>query len=100
MLPSSKELGNKEQEAEACDVLTKWYCKERNNQESRKYAKELLPISKELENKEQEAEACDVLGKSYCKEGKDQERGKYARELQLLARNWGIKNKKPKRVMF
>ena len=73
MLPISKGLGNKEQEAEACNVLVKSYCKEGNDQESRKYAKELLRISKELGNKEEEGDACDVLAKSYCKEGNDQE---------------------------
>ena len=79
MLPISKELGNKEWEAEACNVLAKSYCKQGNNQESRKYAKEVLGISKELGNKEQEAEACDVLLKSYGKEGNNQERRKYAK---------------------
>ena len=73
MLRISKELGNKEQEAEAYDVLTKSYCKEGNDQESRKYAKELLRISKELGNKEQEAKAYDVVAKSCCKEENDQE---------------------------
>ena len=35
LLRISKELGNKEQEAEAYDVVAKSYCKEGNDQESR-----------------------------------------------------------------
>ena len=57
MLRISKEVGCKEQEAEAYHVLAKSYCKQRNDQESRKYAKEMLRISRELGNKKQEAKA-------------------------------------------
>ena len=72
MLRINKELGKKEQEAQAYDVLAKSYCKGKNDQESRKYAKGLHRISEELGNKEQEAEAYDVQAKSYCKDENDQ----------------------------
>ena len=41
--------------------LAKSYCREGNEQESRKYTKELLRISEELGYKKREAEACEVL---------------------------------------
>ena len=66
-------------------LSVKSYCKEGNDQEGRKYVKELLRISKELGNKEQEAEV-----KTYWKEGNNQESRKYAT----------IEDKKPKRVML
>ena len=62
--PISKELGSKEQEAKACDVLAKSYFKQGNDQEIRKYPLESLPISKELGNKEQGAKAHDLAKSS------------------------------------
>ena len=82
------------------DVLAKSYCKERNDQESRKYAKELLLISKELGNKEQEAEAYDLLAMSYCKEENDQERRKYAKELLRISKELGNKEQEAQALEF
>ena len=50
-LDISMELGNKEQQAEACAALAKSYRKEGNDEESRKYAKRWLRISNSLDEK-------------------------------------------------
>ena len=89
MLRISKELGNKDKEAEACDVLTKSYCKEGNDQESRKYAKELLRISKELRKKEQEAQTLEFLGKSNVDVGDSEEsKGSGKASPRIAKENW------------
>ena len=90
MLRISKKLWNKEEEAKACNVLVKSYFKEGNNQESRKYAKELLRISNELVIKNKKPKR--VLSvKSYCKEGNDQESRKYVKELLRISKELGNK---------
>ena len=97
MLRISKELGNKEQEGEAYDVLAKSYCKEGNDEERRKYAKELLRISKELGNKEEEVEAGDVLASRIVKKEMIKKAENTPKSCFASARNWGIKSRKPKR---
>lgn len=68
LLRISKELGNKGQEAEACDVLEKSYHEEGNYQGRSKHSKELLSISMKLGNRKEEAKSCDFLAKWSRKE--------------------------------
>ena len=91
MLRISKKLGNKEQEAEARNVLAKLSRKEGNYQERKKCTTEFPPVEMKLGNGKQEAKSCEILAKSSRKEGHDKKSGKCSQALPIINNKLGNK---------
>ena len=103
LLRISQELGSKEQEAEACDILEKSYNKGKKDPESKTLskdmaygileegcAKESKRIRKELE--ELEAKACDVQAKSHVEVGDSEQSKESSKESPGIDKEKGDKN--------
>ena len=86
----SKDLGNKEQQAEACDFQGKSYCKEGNDQGSRRYTTELPPSARNSKQKHVIFKESRIVKKGMIKEAEDTQQS-----CPVSARN-----SKPKHVIF